>query len=95
MSTSKQIPDCDVKDLGLAPLGKQRIEWAEREMPVLRLIRERFATERPLEGVKMVACCHVTTETANLASAGMIVPPRAIAAATPPFARRLFMSICV
>ncbi|HQR38108.1 MAG TPA: adenosylhomocysteinase [Blastocatellia bacterium] len=69
MSTSKQIPDCDVKDLGLAPLGKQRIEWAEREMPVLRLIRERFATERPLEGVKMVACCHVTTETANLARA--------------------------
>ena len=69
MSTSKQIPDCDVKDLALAPLGKQRIEWAEREMPVLRLIRERFAKERPLEGVKMVACCHVTTETANLARA--------------------------
>jgi adenosylhomocysteinase len=67
MSTSKQIPDCDVKDLALAPLGTQRIEWAEREMPVLRLIRERFERERPLEGIKMLACCHVTTETANLA----------------------------
>ncbi len=69
MSSSQQIPECDVKDLGLAPLGKQRIEWAEREMPVLRLIRERFEREKPLEGVKMVACCHVTTETANLARA--------------------------
>lgn len=69
MSMSKQHPECDVKDLGLAPLGKQRIEWAEREMPVLRMIRERFEKERPLEGVKMVACCHVTTETANLARA--------------------------
>ena len=67
MSTSRQIPDCDVKDLGLAPLGKQRIEWADREMPVLRLIRERFERERPLEGVKLLACCHVTTETGNLA----------------------------
>ena len=67
MSTSRQIPDCDVKDLALAPLGKQRIEWADREMPVLRLIRERFERERPLEGVKLLACCHVTTETANLA----------------------------
>lgn len=69
MSTSRQIPECDVTDLGLAPQGKKRIEWAEREMPVLRMIRERFEKERPLEGVKMVACCHVTTETANLARA--------------------------
>src|ERR1051325_10645941 len=67
MSSSPAVPNYDVKDLSLAPLGKKRIEWAEREMPVLRLIRERFANERPLEGVKMVACCHVTTETANLA----------------------------
>src|SRR5688500_11514455 len=66
MSTSKQIPDCDVKDLGLAPLGTQRIEWAEREMPVLRLIRERFERERPLAGMRIGACLHVTTETANL-----------------------------
>ncbi len=59
----------DVKDIGLAPQGKQRIEWAEREMPVLRLIRERFAAEKPLMGVKLVACAHITTETANLARA--------------------------
>ena len=69
MSSTAPIPNHDVKDLNLAPLGKKRIEWAEREMPVLRLIRERFAQERPLEGMKMVACCHITTETANLARA--------------------------
>lgn len=69
MSSSQAVPNCDVKDLSLAPLGKKRIEWAEREMPVLRLIRERFEKERPLEGLKMVACCHITTETANLARA--------------------------
>ncbi|MCS7030855.1 MAG: adenosylhomocysteinase [Gloeomargarita sp. SKYG116] len=59
--------DCDVKDLSLAPLGRQRIEWAAREMPVLAQIRERFAQEKPLQGIRLVACCHVTTETANLA----------------------------
>ncbi len=57
----------DIKDINLAPQGKQRIEWADREMPVLRLIRERFEAEKPLEGVKLVACAHITTETANLA----------------------------
>ena len=56
----------DVKDLGLAQKGQARIQWAEREMPVLRLIRERFSTERPLEGVRISACLHVTSETANL-----------------------------
>lgn len=56
----------DVRDLSLAQAGLNRIEWAEREMPVLRLIRERFAQERPLEGVRLSACLHVTTETANL-----------------------------
>src|SRR5437588_3965079 len=56
----------DIKDLALAPEGKRRIEWAEREMPVLRLIRERFAAEQPLRGIRLVACAHVTTETANL-----------------------------
>lgn len=59
----------DIKDSAMAPLGKKRIEWAEREMPVLRLIRERFASEQPLRGTKLVACAHVTTETANLARA--------------------------
>ncbi len=59
----------EVKDLALAPLGKQRIEWAGREMPVLRQIQERFAQEKPLAGIRLVACCHVTTETAHLAIA--------------------------
>src|SRR6187402_3837425 len=59
----------DIKDINLAPHGKQRIEWADREMPVLRLIRERFEAEKPLEGIKLVACAHITTETANLARA--------------------------
>jgi len=56
----------DVKDLGLAPKGKLRIEWAEQWMPVLRLIRARFEREKPLQGITLVACLHVTTETANL-----------------------------
>jgi adenosylhomocysteinase len=56
----------DCKDLSLADVGKDRIEWAEERMPVLRMIRERFQKERPLEGMKIAACLHVTTETANL-----------------------------
>ena len=56
----------DVKDVSLAEKGHGRIQWAEREMPVLRLIRERFARERPLDGMRIAACLHVTTETANL-----------------------------
>ena len=59
----------EVKDLALAAEGKRRIEWAGREMPVLRQIRDRFAAEKPFEGLRLVACCHVTTETANLAIA--------------------------
>ncbi len=59
-------PNHDVTNLELAAEGVRRIEWAEREMPVLRSIRERFATERPLAGVRIGACLHVTTETANL-----------------------------
>ena len=58
--------DYDVKDLRLAPQGRMRIEWAEESMPVLRLVRKRFAKERPLRGVRIAACLHVTTETANL-----------------------------
>jgi adenosylhomocysteinase len=56
----------DIKDIGLAGEGKLRIEWAERNMPVLRLIRERFAKEKPLSGLRIAGCLHVTTETANL-----------------------------
>jgi adenosylhomocysteinase len=61
-----RLPAHDVADLDLAAEGRRRIDWAEREMPVLRLIRERFERERPLDGIRIAACLHVTTETANL-----------------------------
>ncbi len=61
------MKDSDIKDATLAEGGRRRIDWAEREMPVLRLIRERFAKERPLKGIRMSGCLHITTETANLA----------------------------
>ncbi|MGL5871804.1 MAG: adenosylhomocysteinase [Xenococcaceae cyanobacterium] len=67
-ATATQIKH-EVKDLALAPVGKQRIEWAGREMPVLKLIKERFEKEKPFAGIRLVACCHVTSETANLAIA--------------------------
>ena len=57
----------DVKDLALAEQGKRKIEWANQHMPVLQLIRKRFIKEQPLKGIRMAACLHVTTETANLA----------------------------
>ena len=57
----------DIKDINLAEGGRRRIEWAEREMPVLRTILERFKKEKPLKGIRLSACLHVTTETANLA----------------------------
>ena len=56
----------DIKDKSQAEGGRRRIKWAEREMPVLRTIHERFVKERPFEGIRMAACLHVTTETANL-----------------------------
>ncbi len=56
----------DVKDLSLAKAGKKRIEWAEKEMPVLRIIREDFKKRKPLKGIRIAACLHVTTETASL-----------------------------
>ncbi|USR92199.1 adenosylhomocysteinase [Phormidium yuhuli AB48] len=67
-ATSVQIKH-EIKDPSLASLGKQRIDWAGREMPVLAQIRDRFEAEKPLAGIKLVACCHVTTETAHLAIA--------------------------
>src|SRR5258707_7804354 len=63
MATTKRY---DVKDLALASEGKRRIEWADRQMPVLAAIRERFEREQPLSGYRIAACLHVTTETANL-----------------------------
>ncbi|MEK6977797.1 MAG: adenosylhomocysteinase, partial [Candidatus Hydrothermarchaeota archaeon] len=61
--------DYDIKDKKLAGKGKLRIEWAKRQMPVLNIIKERFARERPLKGVRLAACLHVTSETANLLDA--------------------------
>jgi len=63
----KTVTPGDVKDRSLAPEGKLRVEWASREMPVLQLLRERFSRTRPLEGARISACLHITTETANLA----------------------------
>ena len=56
----------DIKDVSMAAKGRLRIEWAEKSMPVLKMIRERFATEKPLDGMRISACLHVTTETAAL-----------------------------
>ncbi|MUL35870.1 adenosylhomocysteinase [Gloeocapsopsis dulcis] len=69
MTATSTKPKHEVKDLSLASMGRQRIEWAGREMPVLRQIRDRFAQEKPLAGIRLIACCHVTTETAHLAIA--------------------------
>src|SRR5437588_2649274 len=62
-------PRCDILDAKLAPQGKKRVLWADADMPVLQRIRERFAREKPLQGVRLSACLHVTAETANLARA--------------------------
>src|SRR5512145_2586916 len=62
----KPAIEYDVKDITLADEGVNRIQWAEREMPVLRLIREHFKREQPLKNLRIAACLHVTTETANL-----------------------------
>ncbi len=67
MTSTAQHTTSDVKDLSLAPEGRRRTEWAERSMPVLRQLRERFTRERPLAGRRLAACLHVTAETANLA----------------------------
>src|SRR3954468_5733328 len=61
------LPRHDIKDAKLAPAGKKRILWADRDMPVLARIRERFEKEKPLRGLRLSACLHVTAETANLA----------------------------
>ncbi|MDX2084323.1 MAG: adenosylhomocysteinase [Candidatus Melainabacteria bacterium] len=66
MPTTVSIP-CEIKDAALAPDGKRQIEWADRDMPVLASIRQRFEKEQPLKGLRLAACCHVTKETANLA----------------------------
>jgi adenosylhomocysteinase len=67
VATTEAKTKGDVKDLALAEQGKRRIEWANQHMPVLQLIRKRFIKEQPLKGIRMSACLHVTSETANLA----------------------------
>src|SRR5688572_33414938 len=67
--TATTTPRHDVVDLTLADVGSRRVEWAGREMPVLAGIARRMAKERPFEGLRIAACLHVTTETANLAIA--------------------------
>ncbi|MFA6272538.1 MAG: adenosylhomocysteinase [Patescibacteria group bacterium] len=64
--SNKKIANYDIKNIRLASVGKKRIDWAEKQMDVLRLIKKRFEKEKPLEGIKISACLHVTTETANL-----------------------------
>lgn len=66
MAVMNAIPS-EIKDIALAPQGKKQIEWANRDMPVLEQIRNRFAQEKPFAGLKIAACCHITKETANLA----------------------------
>jgi adenosylhomocysteinase len=68
-SSFHKLPPHHVKDQTLAGQGKLRIEWASREMPVIKLIRQRFVKEKPLKGIRISACLHITTETANLALA--------------------------
>src|SRR5213082_1040729 len=69
MAVATKVPKYDVTDLDLADAGMRRTEWAAREMPVLGQIRTRVAKERPFAGIRIAACLHVTTETANLALA--------------------------
>ena len=66
MATQERLTG-DVKNLALAELGTRKIEWANLQMPVLQLIRKRFIKEQPLKGIRVSACLHVTSETANLA----------------------------
>ncbi|MCL6482470.1 MAG: adenosylhomocysteinase, partial [Firmicutes bacterium] len=67
MTTAQEKLRGDVRDLALAERGKRKIEWANQQMPVLQLIRKRFIKEQPLRGLRIAACLHVTSETANLA----------------------------
>src|SRR4028119_2155337 len=94
VATSVKIKH-EVKDLSLAPLGKQRIEWAGREMPVLRQIQERFAKEKPFAGIRLAACCHVTTETAHLAIAIKLGGGDAVLIASNPLSTQDDVAACL
>jgi adenosylhomocysteinase len=85
----------EIKDISLAALGRQRIEWAGREMPVLKQIRDRFAIEKPLAGIRLVACCHVTTETAHLAIALKAAGADAVLIASNPLSTQDDVAACL
>lgn len=93
-ATAVQIKH-EIKDLSLAPLGKQRIDWAGREMPVLRQIQERFAKEKPFSGIRISACCHVTTETAHLAIALKLGGADAVLIASNPLSTQDDVAACL
>lgn len=95
MTTTQVKLQHEVKDISLAPLGRQRIEWAGREMPVLRLIRERFSKEKPFTGLRLVACCHITTETANLALALQAGGAEAVLIASNPLSTQDDVAACL
>src|SRR5213075_1042643 len=95
MSTVMPAIEHDIKDISLAPQGKKRIDWAEREMPVLRLIRERFSNEKPLQGVRLIACAHITTETANLARALQAGGAEALLIASNPLSTQDDVAACL
>ena len=94
-TNSDQLVKHEVKDLSLAALGNQRITWASREMPVLRQIADRFAKEKPLAGIKISACCHVTTETANLAIALKAAGADALLIASNPLSTQDDVAACL
>lgn len=85
----------DIKDISLASMGQQRIDWAAREMPVLRQIEQRFAQEKPFAGLRLIACCHVTTETAHLAIALQAGGADAILIASNPLSTQDDVAACL
>ena len=95
MTATSTQPKYEVKDLSLAPQGKQRIEWAGREMPVLGQIRDRFAQEKPFAGIRLIACCHVTTETAHLAIALKVGGADAVLIASNPLSTQDDVAACL
>lgn len=95
MSANQPYPNHEVKDLSQAPLGKKRIAWAAREMPVLQKIADRFAQEKPLQGIRISACCHVTTETANLAIALQAGGAEALLIASNPLSTQDDVAACL
>jgi adenosylhomocysteinase len=95
MTATIELPKYEIKDLSLAAKGRQRIEWAGREMPVLKQIKERFAKEKPFAGIRLVACCHVTTETANLAIALQAGGAEALLIASNPLSTQDDVAACL